>query len=92
MDVGNAQSLDRRAVIDLSMIDDMVLRSPEAQVSKERAMKINPLVMGALLGMLVILMPISANAQSTKGKNCRMEQQCHWENFKKVCVNVKVCR
>jgi len=27
-----------------------------------------------------------------KGKNCRMEQQCHWENFKKVCVWVKVCR
>ena len=27
-----------------------------------------------------------------KGKTCRMEQQCHWENFKKVCVYVKVCR
>ena len=27
-----------------------------------------------------------------KGKVCRVEQQCHWENFKKVCVYVKVCR
>jgi hypothetical protein len=27
-----------------------------------------------------------------KGKVCRMEQQCHWENFKKVCTWVKVCR
>ncbi len=27
-----------------------------------------------------------------KGKVCRMEQQCHWENFKKFCVYVKVCR
>jgi Mn-dependent DtxR family transcriptional regulator len=27
-----------------------------------------------------------------KGKACHMEQQCHWENFKKVCVWVKVCR
>jgi hypothetical protein len=34
----------------------------------------------------------TAFAQQTNGKNCRMEQQCHWENFKKVCVMVKVCR
>ncbi|MDH6259597.1 hypothetical protein [Bradyrhizobium sp. BR13661] len=27
-----------------------------------------------------------------KGKACRMEQQCRWENFKKICVYVKVCR
>ena len=27
-----------------------------------------------------------------KGKVCRMEQQCHWENFKKICTYVKVCR
>ena len=26
------------------------------------------------------------------GKTCRMEQQCHWENFKKICTYVKVCR
>jgi hypothetical protein len=23
---------------------------------------------------------------------CRMEKQCHWKNFKKYCVLVKVCR
>jgi hypothetical protein len=33
-----------------------------------------------------------AQAQDTKGKVCRMEQQCHWENFKKICTYVKVCR
>lgn len=32
-----------------------------------------------------------ASAQSG-GKVCRMEQQCHWENFKKICTWVKVCR
>ena len=34
------------------------------------------------------------NAQSldTRGKVCRMEQQCHWENFRKICTWVKVCR
>jgi hypothetical protein len=30
--------------------------------------------------------------QEAKGKTCRMEQQCRWENFKKICVYVKVCR
>ena len=23
---------------------------------------------------------------------CRTEKQCHWKNFKKYCVMVKVCR
>jgi hypothetical protein len=31
-------------------------------------------------------------AQDPQGKTCRMEQQCHWENFKKICTWVKVCR
>lgn len=31
-------------------------------------------------------------AQATKGKTCRIEQQCHWVNFKKICTYVKVCR
>jgi hypothetical protein len=31
-------------------------------------------------------------APDAKGKVCRMEKQCRWENFKKICVNVKVCR
>jgi len=38
-------------------------------------------------------MPVrGAQAQDGKGKVCRMEQQCRWENFKKICVYVKVCR
>lgn len=31
-------------------------------------------------------------AQEAKDKACRMEKQCKWENFKKICVYVKVCR
>jgi hypothetical protein len=34
----------------------------------------------------------AAPPQDEKGKVCRMEQQCRWENFKKICVYVKVCR
>lgn len=33
-----------------------------------------------------------AQKPDTKGKVCRMEQQCHWENFKKICTYVQVCR
>jgi hypothetical protein len=34
----------------------------------------------------------NAQTSDTSGKVCRMEQQCHWENFKKICTWVKVCR
>ena len=45
-----------------------------------------------LLAVVSICHPAIARAQETRGKNCRMEQQCHWENFKKICTWVKVCR
>jgi hypothetical protein len=55
------------------------------------------LVLGCGLSALLLLLGAQVAAAQTvmtpdKGKNCRMEQQCHWENFKKVCVWVKVCR
>jgi hypothetical protein len=34
---------------------------------------------------------VAASAEA-KGKTCRTEQQCRWENFKKICIYVKVCR
>jgi hypothetical protein len=46
----------------------------------------------SLLAFVVVSMSQAAMAQDKTGKNCRMEQQCHWENFKKICVWVKVCR
>jgi len=52
------------------------------------------------LWIAMLLVPVDAFARhtkstapsETKGKTCRMEQQCHWENFKKICTYVKVCR
>jgi len=46
----------------------------------------------AILTLLSMYGSTSAWAESSNGKNCRMEQQCHWVNFKKVCTYVKVCR
>jgi hypothetical protein len=45
-----------------------------------------------IIGMGMGLTPTMAAAQDAKAKTCRMEQQCRWENFKKICVYVKVCR
>ncbi len=44
------------------------------------------------LGMISTTIQVKAAQPDEKGKTCRMEQQCHWENFKKVCTYVKVCR
>jgi len=45
-----------------------------------------------LVASILIATPRIATAQGTSGNNCRMEQQCHWKDFKKICVWVKVCR
>ena len=45
-----------------------------------------------ILTLILIHDPTSTWAQNAKGKSCRMEQQCRWENFKKICTWVKVCR
>ena len=45
-----------------------------------------------LAALILIASPRGAAAQATSGKDCRMEQQCHWKDFKKICVWVKVCR
>jgi hypothetical protein len=46
-----------------------------------------PAVLLVMLGVVGI--PTVAAAQA---KTCRMEQQCRWVNFKKICTYVKVCR
>ena len=44
---------------------------------------------GLFLFLGIVAVPTMAAAQA---KTCRMEQQCHWVNFKKICTYVKVCR
>jgi hypothetical protein len=59
----------------------------------EIAMRWVPIFSVVILASIFIANTEAAFAQQpTSGKNCRMEQQCHWENFKKICVWVKVCR
>ena len=50
------------------------------------------------LSALIVLAALGGVASAedtkgdTKGKVCHREQQCHWENFKKICTWVTVCR
>ncbi len=48
--------------------------------------------MRILLAFAIIGM-CAAVADATPAKaGCRMEKQCRWVNFKKVCTYVRVCR
>ena len=58
----------------------------------EKTMKLTVLFSCGILTLISIYDSTHAWAQDAKGKNCRLEQQCHWENFKKICTWVKVCR
>jgi hypothetical protein len=75
---GPAQGLDRHSFVGLPLKEDIMRRF---------------LCVGcAILALIAVSHSTKALAQDAKGKNCRMEQQCHWQNFKKICVWVKVCR
>jgi hypothetical protein len=73
-----AQGLDRRSFVRLPL--------------KEQIMRRSLYIGCAVLTLIAISHSTYALAQDAKGKNCHMEQQCHWQNFKKICVWVKVCR
>jgi len=55
-------------------------------------MRAPALLLGCAILALIAIGNSAAAGEEAKGKNCRMEQQCHWQNFKKICVWVKVCR
>ena len=54
--------------------------------------KFSLVIVGAIIICGLAAIPATTALADSKGKTCHMEQQCHWENFKKVCVWVKVCR
>jgi hypothetical protein len=73
------QGFNRRAALGMSI--------------REVEMRWVPIFSFAILALILIGNAGTAFAQQpTNGKNCRMEQQCHWENFRKICVWMKVCR
>jgi hypothetical protein len=74
------------------MSDQNACASPVANRRRSKMNRLVALVVAA--GILAVGFAISpAFAEpSQKGQTCRMEQQCKWVNFKKICTWVKVCR
>ena len=85
-----AEGFDRHSAVRVSLIKLTLRARVRAQ---EKAMRGLSYTVGCgLMALVVVSVPQAAMAQDKTGKTCRMEQQCHWENFKKICVWVKVCR
>ena len=45
-----------------------------------------------LLAIVTGVLAVGFDSTSVSAKECRMEQQCKWKDFKKYCVWVRVCR
>ena len=45
-----------------------------------------------LLAIITGVLALGSGVSSVSAKECRMEQQCKWKDFKKICVWVRVCR
>ena len=91
-----AESLDRRSIVGLPVRGAAIeWRDEGVEHSHKEEMMMRKLALvlcGGLLASVFVSSPQAAIAQEKSGKTCRLEQQCHWENFKKICVWVKVCR
>ena len=93
MFAGSEERLNRRPLVSLSVIVGAMwrLKAPDDFPEGENH-EADSVFSCGILTLISIHNPTSAGAQDAKGKNCRMEQQCHRENFKKICTWVKVCR
>jgi len=91
-----AESLHRCSIVGVPVTGAAIERQDEGRKRshKEETTMRGPafVVCCGLLASVFFFGPQAAMAQEKSGKNCRLEQQCHWENFKKICVWVKVCR
>ena len=86
MPARRTEGIDRNSAVSLPLATNVIFRRKRC----------DDLCLPALVILaLMSLYPSSAawaQAAGSNGKNCRMEQQCRWENFKKICSWVKVCR
>jgi hypothetical protein len=59
-----------------------------AGIGKEKVMR----TFFALLFVTGVFATAMDAGQAAAEQRCRMEQQCRWVNFKKICHWVRVCR
>jgi hypothetical protein len=60
--------------------------------TRRRSNMSRPLTLIVAAGILIAGFSTGPAMAEPKGQTCRMEQQCKWVNFKKICTWVKVCR
>ena len=87
-DGGQARGYFRRAFVSLPLKHVACIKQHERRSIMRNLVTLAIVAVALGLG----LAPARAASPEEKGKTCRTEQQCHWENFKKICVYVKVCR
>jgi hypothetical protein len=78
MSAGSEEGLHRRPPVGLSVIM-WLLKVPD-DILKEKTMKQTLLLSCGIFALISICGHPAAWANDASGKNCRMEQQCHWEN------------
>ena len=96
MSAGPTESLNWRSVVGVPL----TARGQETRAGEELSLGLcegednawSVCWLVGLVALVAIFADRAAAAQDAKGKDCRMEQQCHWKDFKKICVWVKVCR
>jgi hypothetical protein len=80
----------------LRRIGTMPVKANSRHTKEEKAMRGLYLVLCcgiyALVSIVAAQPAVAQDSASASKGNCRMEQQCHWKDFKKFCVWVKVCR
>lgn len=89
MPTGLSQGVDRSALGYLSLTSTCGIHMSR---NTEVVMRYILLLTAVTLCAITPRASFGAQVQEAKGQNCHMEQQCHWENFKKICVWIKVCR
>ena len=87
--IPNLLSIKDRSIIVIDPKGELAAVTADYRRTVGEVVMLNPFNVLGLGSASAASPPVPADA---KGKTCRMEQQCHWENFKKVCVYVKVCR
>jgi hypothetical protein len=90
---GCAESFGWRSYVRLPMTATSIRNAKYPMHSNLTETTMRQILCGCVvLTVLSISSLTSARSETVKGKNCHMEQQCRWENFKKICTYVKVCR
>jgi hypothetical protein len=90
----SAESLSRHSLVGLPLTAACGVNAGDRSMSRNTEVVMRYILLLTVVTLCAIAPQalFGAQVQEAKGQNCHMEQQCHWENFKKVCVYVKVCR